>query len=1166
MSHGSSKKLRWWWLAPLLLMVLVAVTVWLMSWNMFKPLIIERVEQTTGRSVAIEGDVKVDFLPRPEISLHGIRIGNPQWATSPHMLEARRLSVSPSLIDLLTGKLVLDVVEMAGLTLHLEQRRDAPGNWVSGDTTERETVQSSASDEEPALPVIIRHFSLSDAQVRYRAPEADAPAELTIQSLQIQRNQAFLDTEATLTFRDRRFHLEARTDPLERLLDKTQPFGGEISVGSEGDRLTSTFTLPHPPSLKSLQAEAGLSVAATANWARWLDFPVVSLGALEFATHLERHGSEWQLNNIEVSALNSRITGELELETAGQAPLLNGSLHAISSIAGGRIETNAELTGNLDSFSSEAQVTFEGLDMDTLGIALPPGNTLDGDLDLTLSSGRSTPLRLAIKGTLRDRPLNVTIKGGPLPGLIALDEDYRFEAEASSGNLQARVDTRLASLLNPSTFAGDVALGASGALDMEAWVGPVLPSLPEFRLAGRLQRDSERWSATGLKGEIGGTSVAGSVEFHNVERTEVQADLEAGHIVLARLLPEGAGIEEDSLPDLLRGVNGQLALRADSLVLADGTTLQGLALSAGLKAGRLEVDPLRFGLADGSITGRLVLDVTGQTASGSLDAVFDDIALAGLVETFTPVEDRLGRFSGELHLEMRDTLPDDRRNDLWLPFIGRVTLEPSTLRFEAPQADTDLTLRLSTPEGENGVRRFHLDGTGRYDGHPASLSLVGDSLLHARYLDRPYAVDLEAEIVGSRIGLQGILLRPLALQGQNLKFTLEGPNPQRLTRLLGVALPQLPPYSLSGNLELNDQRWTFENMKGEIGGSDLDGWLSLDTQPRPPRLTGELRSASLDIADLGFIIGATQTARKNEDRFILPDTPFVGEGWQTLAADISYRGESVRAGNLPLSKVDIDFYLENGHGRFEPVSFGIGKGSIDLVFDLDAGSRLPVGTMQVEMRRVELSDVLRHWNLADDNMGIIGGRGKFWIEGRSVAELLASADGGLLLLMTGGSLDAVLVELAGLDALQAFLSWARRRDPVPIECAYADLQARSGVAKLDTLVIDTLDTTFTAGGEMDLNTERLDISVFAHPKDASVLAGSAPFHLGGTFDDIEPGVHGSGLELGVRAGIGAVLGALSGPIAALLPLLTTGTDPDLEYCKGLVSRSHEAIRSKEGGP
>ena len=1237
MQYRASRFLKW-WLAPVIIVALVIAAIELMSWNFLKPIISERVEKATGRSVAIHGDVEISLFPRPQLSLNELELDNPEWAASPHMLEAQRVIVSPSLSNLLQGEVVLEAIEFFDSTLNLEQRADA-----------------------------------------------ETPLEVSVSSLKMQADDETLHTQATLTFQQHRFELEADTDPIAAFIGDAQAFGGEFSLSSGESLLTSTFEIPQAPSLARLQASMELSLQNLAEWSQSLGLPRVALDSLEIAASMERQGSEWRLHDIDAAVADSQLTGELAMDTADETLRLDGWLHspqidvaalraalpkseqqtglpipvlpdlrgeivlsvgrlrleqalfqniqakvqlaehsvALSPLtfdmADGNIEAEVNVTSSPERVAAEAQITLQNLNMAELNSALPSGHTLGADLALELQSleqrptfelntllahllikkarlayrdakagsdleatlettgkGESSELLLNVSGTFRDKPLELQVSGAPLSSLVDLEDgslkqDYSFEVEARSNGVFAQVDTTLASLLAPQTLEAGVVLNADSSQALEAWIGPVLPLLPEFRLAGRLSRDHEQWSATGLKGEIGSTNVSGNVDVLNTERPVVEIDLKAGRVDLAQLISattqESDGqAQDDFLLAPLRRFDGQLALRADSLVLPDGTALQGLVLSASLDAGRLDVDPLRFGLADGSITSRLVLDATGQMASGRLDVVIDDIALAELVDTFTPVEDRLGRFSADLHLEMRDTLSIDRRDDLLLPFIGRMRLEPSTLRFESPQADTELTLRLATRDGENGDQRFYLEGEGRYDGHPASLSLVADSLLHARYLDRPYAVDIEAELVGSRIGLHGTLQRPLALEGQNLKFTLAGPNPQRLSRLLGLALPQLPPYSLSGNLELNDQRWMLENMKGEIGGSDLDGWLSLDTRPRPPKLTGELRSASLDIADLGVIIGATPNGEGSEDRFILPDTPFVGEGWHTVTADVSYRAESVRAGNVPLSNVDIDFRLEDGHGRFDPVSFGIGEGNIDLVLDLDAGSLPPGGTMQVEVRRVDLNDVLRHWNLADESVGIVGGRGKFWIEGRSVAELLASADGGLLLLMTGGRLDAVLVELAGLDALQAFLSWARGRDPVPINCVYADLQARSGVAKLDTFVIDTLDTTFTAGGEVDLNTERLDISIFAHPKDPSVFTGRAPFHLGGTFDDIEPGVHSGGLGLGLRAGASAVLGTLGGPIAALLPLLVVGTDPDMAYCEGLVSRSREAIRLEEGRP
>lgn len=1274
MKHVSSKHL--WWLGPIIIVAFVIAAVVLMPWNVLKPVIIERIEEATGRSVAIHGDVGITLFPRPTLSLHEIEVANPEWAASPHMLEAQRLSVSPSLGALIQGQIVLGDIEIAGATLHLEQRDDAPGNWVLGD---KQANRQAQADEDVTSPVDIHHLSVSESKVHYRAAEADTPLTLSISSLQMHADDQTLHTQGTLAFQGRRFELEAQTDPIGAFMNDARAFGGELSLGSGESLLTGTFEVPEAPAWKRLQAEGELSLHNLAEWSKWLEFPRVELASLEMAARLEREGSEWRLDNIDTTVVDSRVAGELSVDTAGAAPTLDGRLHAsrldiaalraawpeseekktgvslpvlpdlrgeialsvdrltleaallhnvqaqvrlaehsvmldplIFDIAGGKVETDASLTSSPERVAAQARIALQDLSLAELGMALDPGDTLDAELTLELQSleqrpvferntllaslridnshftyrnekagsnleatlettGEGTPpgLLLGVKGTFHDKPLEMRVRGAPLPRLVnledgALKQDYPIEAEATSKGVFTRVDTTLASILHPQTFEGEVVLEAEGREDLDAWIGPVLPPLPEFRLAGRLSRDNAQWSATGLDGEIGATRVAGSVEVLNTERPVVDVVLEAGRIDLARLISATTKAsddeaQDDSLLAPLRGFDGQLALSAKTLVLPSGLELRELVLVAELQAGRLQVEPLHFRLGDGSLAGSLALDATELPASGRLEVEFDDIALARLGDAFTPIEDRLGRVSGELHLEMSETLPNDRRDDLLWPFIGRLRVEPSTLRFHDPKADTDLTLSLETHGSAAGAQTFHMEGEGRYDGMPASLTLRGDPLLDVRDPHRPYALDLEASIVDTRLRLQGTLLRPLALEGLNLELALQGPNPQRLSRLLGVALPRLPSYSVSGNLDLGNQRWTFTDMEGEVGDSDLYGRLALDVSVRPPRLTGELTSTDLHIEDLGGLVGAPPEEAESEadERFILPDAPIIGDAWHGVSAEVSFRGQSVRAGDIPLSNVVIEFRLEEGRGRFDPVGFGVGEGRVDLVIDLDTGTQPPSGTLQVEVQGVDLNDALRNWELADGSVGILGGRGKLWIEGASVAELLASADGGMVLLMTGGRLEALLVEMAGLDAGETFVSWLRGRGPIPIDCAYADLQARDGVTQLDTFVVDTNDTTFTVGGQVDLNTERVDVSIIAHPKDPSVFVGRSPLHLGGTFSNIDIGVHPEGLVM--RVGASAVLGAVAGPITALLPLVDVGTGPNMAYCQGLIRRSREAI-------
>ncbi|WP_104202988.1 AsmA family protein [Billgrantia saliphila] len=1274
MKQGSSKHL--WWIVPLLFAVLLVAAAALLPWNFLKPVISERIEEATGRQVAIRGDVGIDLFPRPELTLNEVTLDNPDWAASPHMLEAQRISLAPSLRDLLRGQVTMNDIGIDSATLNLEQRADGINSWEFGDGRQDRQDQQAQSQVGAASP--LPDLSVFDSEVHYRAAQADTPLDLFISNLEVQTDDEALHTRATLTFQERRFELEAETDPIEAFTDGAQAFGGEVSLSSGESRFTGSFEAPETPSLERFQVDGELILENLTHWSQWLELPPVELDRLEMAAHLERDGSEWHLRDIDASAAGSRITGELSLDNSGKAPTFDGRLSspeldvaalreatpeseketavsipvlpnwrgevalavdrlrfadtAIHNLQGqlrfaehtaslepfsfemahGSVEGNARLTSGPETLDAQARISLQEIDLAQLGMPQEADGTLDADLSLHLeplpqgpSHERSTllanlrianaraayrhdetdsdleamlenegggeppGLRLTVNGTFRDKPLDMQVSGAPLPALIDLEEttlreDYPLEAEATSDGLHVQADTTLDLILSPETFSADLILNDESGRDLEAWIGPVLPPLPEYRLAGRLSREGEQWSATGVEGEIGSTSIAGSVEVLAADHPVVTADLEAGRIDLAQFLPAGETSDDtarnESLLVPLRSFDGQMDLQATALVLPNGLVLQDLVLDADLDAGRLQVDPLRFRLGGGSLAGTLALDATGDPASGRLDIALDDIALSSLGDTFTPVEDRLGRLSGNLHIHVSETLPTDRRDDLLLPFIGRLSFEPSELRFADPEAGTELTLRLETQGADTGNQTFRLEGEGRYDGAPASLSLRSDPLLAARDPDRSYAVDLEADIVDTRLRLQGTLLRPLALEGLDLELALEGPNPQRLSRLLGIALPQLPAYSVSGNVDLENERWVFSEMQGQVGDSDLAGRLTLDTGTTPPRLEGELSSQYLDIEDLGFLAGATPEEIEADDRFVLPDTPIITGGWLGVAANINYRGESVLAGEVPLSNVAINFVLENGRGNFDPVSFGVEEGRVDLTLEIDASTQPPSGTVQVELRKLDLDALLQNWNLADESVGTIGGRGKLWVEGASIAELLASADGGVVLLMTGGKLDALLVELAGIDAGQTFLSWIRGRDPIPIDCAYADLQARDGVTQLDTFVVDTTDTTFTFGGQVNLNTERLDISIIAHPKDPSLFVGRSPLHLGGTFDDVELSVHRQGLAL--RAGASAVLGALAGPITALLPLLEVGAGPDMAYCQGLISRSRDAIEEE----
>lgn len=1211
------------------LLVLVVLALQLVSWNFLKGPISERVRTATGRELVISGDISVNLLPRPQITLYDLSFANAGWAQTPDMVSVRRVQLTPALGELFAGDLAFDHVDINGLTVNLENREQQSGNWRLPAMTRAEQ-QGAAGDADPAgaggqdsaaneaaVPFVVRQLQLSEAEISYWPAGTEDPHVLSLESL---------------AFSDDRLTLQATADVVagDGYLDLPVALSASVVTGFSDNHWQ----------LNDIEAQLdNTAFNGRLGWNAGVQPPVLSaqlhspeINVSDIADRLPESQERSDRGQIAIPVLPT-LAGDVELRvdklTVQSAMLSNTEIHVLADaqqlalenlsfdVADGRVETTASLTSNAGFVQAQADIQIQDVDLYRLGIGeqagqnftaeivagierLEQGNpvdlatflqrlhieqaqasyqapNLDAEMSLALTATTDTPEPvLSITGQFRDQPVDMTLQGAPLAELADGLADYPLQGQVHSGQLSVQADTRLGALLTPATFAMDFIIEGDDAQSLETWVGAVLPPLPAFRVAGRLSREQQQWSITELDASIGVTELNGQLQYLAGDRPGLQAELEAGRIELARFMESRTASEDpgganpagnpvsvkqagaDSPLAVLRRFDARLNLHVDTLALPDRTALTDLQLTARLDDGNVDVQTLSFQVANGSWSSSMALDATGAPASGVIEAEFDNIALSRFGASFSAIEDRLGTMSGALHLEITESLAVDQAENLLLPFIGRLTVQPSWLSFTDREVGTDMTLNMRTRGLDAGEQAFHIDGDGRYDGEVFSLRFRGDRLLDVRRSDLPYNIDLLVNVVDTRIEVMGSVLRPLALKGLNLRLDMEGPSPHRLSRLLDIPLPELPSYAISGDLDLDAQRWTLSNMSGTVGDSDVGGHLALDTGARLPHISGELQSQSLDIADLGLLLGAERgTADSAGRRFILPSEPVVTSAWQQLSADIQYRGASVRAANIPLSDMMVDFVLADGHGHFDPVRFGVGDGRVDFNLDLDSTPDTPTGTMQLEVRSVDLQKALGDWSLADGSVGTVGAQGKLWLTGASVAELLGSADGGLVMLMTEGRLDALLVELAGLDVAQVFSSWISNREAIPIRCSYVDLQTRDGIANIDTLAVDTDDTLFSGTGTVNMDSEQVDITLHAYPKDFSVLSVNAPLQLGGTFVDLEANLPTG--DIGQQVAASAALAAVAAPVAALAPLLDLGPGENSPYCNGLASRTLDAF-------
>lgn len=184
-------------LVVLLIAAVVAVVV-LVDPNAYKGQIAQAVEQRTGRTLTIEGDLDLTFFPWLGLKLGQARLSDaPGFGDQPFArLDGARLAVAvwPLLSE---RRLVLDKIEVNGLNLRLIRNEQGRGNWE--DLAERFAAEEQAppepQPEQPDRQLAIESkggLELNDAVILWEDRQTGArylvnPLSVTVSELNIEQ-------------------------------------------------------------------------------------------------------------------------------------------------------------------------------------------------------------------------------------------------------------------------------------------------------------------------------------------------------------------------------------------------------------------------------------------------------------------------------------------------------------------------------------------------------------------------------------------------------------------------------------------------------------------------------------------------------------------------------------------------------------------------------------------------------------------------------------------------------------------------------------------------------------------------------------------------------------------------------------------------------------------
>lgn len=493
-------------------------------------------------------------------------------------------------------------------------------------------------------------------------------------------------------------------------------------------------------------------------------------------------------------------------------------------------------------------------------------------------------------------------------------------------------------------------------------------------------------------------------------------------------------------------------------------------------------------------------------------------------------------------------LDKTQRDEKSIVQINSITLREGKLAYTDPGQKTEIDAAVSTsrtPSDPTTALEFSVQG--RFKGNKLSAKGTGGSVLTLRDKDTPYPLDIAGNIGSTFVHAQGRITNLLQLSAIDLTIRLHGDSLAQLYPVLGIVLPDTPPFKTRGRLIREGRTWQYKNFAGQIGKSDIAGTFKVDTAKERPLLTGYLHSRKLNFADLGPLVGtkSAKTAAADAGRKrVLPDTPFRTERWTKMDADVTVKANSiVRDAALPVSKLSTHLRLNNALLTLDPLNFGVAGGSLAGLVKLNGRARPIHATVDLKARKIRLAELVPKLNGAKTSIGLINGDIDLKGQGNTVATMLGSTDGRVALAMSKGEISKLMMEAVGLHLLEMLQLKLSGDKNIQIHCGVADFGVNKGVMRSKVFLLDTDITRLTVSGDINLREEALDLTLVQKSKKLSVISLRPPIHVRGTF--AKPDISVDKGKLAAR-GLGAIALGVVNPVLALIPLVEPGRDKDTD--------------------
>ncbi len=505
------------------------------------------------------------------------------------------------------------------------------------------------------------------------------------------------------------------------------------------------------------------------------------------------------------------------------------------------------------------------------------------------------------------------------------------------------------------------------------------------------------------------------------------------------------------------------------------------------------------------------------------------------------------------------TFPLPGGASVWKMNLTRIAIQQGGMALDDEEQRSHLVGAINTlPESAKSPYGIAWTAAGDFKGDHLVAKGEAGVLLNLSNVNAPYPVLADIRYGKTHIDLKGSVTKPAELASLDLLLNISGASMADLYALTGVVMPRTPPYKteghLIGSIGARGSEFHYEKFRGRVGSSDLEGTLDYKSAHLSgrshPLLTGNVQSNLLRFSDLGPVIGTKggKTEKTNPQALVpvkaagrvLPEEEFSFERWRTFDADVQFTGRKIiRDEHLPIDDLVAHFQLQDGVLSLLPLEFGVAGGKVVSNIKMDGNGNAIKADLSASISHLKLNQIAPGFKPMETSLGEINGNVKMRSTGNSVAKLLGASNGEAKILMGQGSVSKLVLDEVGLNVLNVLMTKIFGDKQVKLNCVAGDFIIKDGLMDTHDFLIDTDETDVAMTGQVDLDKEKLALTIKPQNKKFRLVSLRAPIYVTGSFS--KPDVSIDKKSVVLRAGGAVALGVLS-PLAVMFPLVDVASN------------------------